>query len=94
MPNSKGLFMFIGDTLIPGVSIWKIAGKKDKFLVKKGNTVFYIRDGAWREFTGTAEQLGSVAMYRFSSYANKNFQKYKEDIFNFILYNFTTKKAC
>ena len=77
--------MIINDTYIPGVTIWKLKGKDDKFLVRKDSSFYYIRDGQWRQHQATQEFIDKLPIYRYSSYSNKSFQPHKKKIFDFIL---------
>ena len=77
--------MIVRDVYIPGVTIWKIKGKLNKFVVRKDNCIYYLKEGAWKAVHVTEQYLQSIPFYRYSSYSNKSFEPYKEAIYDFII---------
>ena len=82
--------MIIGDQLIDGVNIYRIKGTRNKFFVKKGNNVYYVRDNKWRVCHLTDSQLSNLEYWRYTRYASKCFAKIKDTFFTFILHNFAS----
>ena len=71
------------------VHICKVKNKENKFFVKRGNELYYLKKGKWRRVVATSSQLRSIDFYRFSSYKNKKFLPFKNIFFDFISNTFT-----
>lgn len=82
--------MYVNGISIDDTIICKVKGKDSKFFIKRGNHIYYIREGRWKHVEATDEQLSTISFYRYSSYSSKMFAPYKEMFFSFMLYNFTS----